>query len=145
MYTKPWGTEWSEALSMSDPEIDAEHKQCLELVERLNSAIAGLQRNRQSVLDIMQRIVESTASHFEHEERLLSDHAYPAKEEHARIHAEIMDRLNQAMRTMRDSGQVRDWTKIAQDVDRLLHEHLEDEDSKYVEFLQTDWNDPGPR
>lgn len=136
MNVKPWGTEWSEALSMSDPEIDAEHEQFDVLTDKLKGAMADLLHNQRELQQIMQRIVELAEVHFAHEECLYNEHAYPGRQEHGRIHTEIIDELNRAMQVFRDTDQMQRWTETARAVDRLLHEHMEIEDAKYIEYLQ---------
>lgn len=135
MSSKPWGTEWSDALSMSDPQIDAEHRQLIDLIRQLGDAVGKLEQGRQDVLDTLEALIKRTTAHFEHEERVLREHAYPAGGEHAQIHAALIGELDRAMQTLQDSDRVQQWVEVAQGVDTLMRDHLEKEDSKYIAYL----------
>jgi len=133
-----WGTEWSDALSMSNAEIDAEHKEFIELVNHLNGEITHVQRDKEEILRTIERISEQATGHFEHEERLLIDNAYPESQEHAEIHAGLLGKIKQALQTIQKTEHIPDWVEAGHEVERLLLEHLKAEDSKYINYLRTD-------
>jgi hemerythrin len=138
MGSKPWGTEWADALSMSNPEIDAEHKHFIDLVNMLNREIASQERDKDKILHIMDLILDDARDHFAHEERLFKEKAYPAAEEHANIHANLIAALEQGLEDIRNSDFIKVWVKVGLGVETALINHLVDEDTKYIDYLRTD-------
>ncbi len=61
MGNSPWTIEWTDALSVSNPEIDAEHQHFIKLVNELNGEI-GTRRDKSEIQRIMGLILE-TPSH----------------------------------------------------------------------------------
>lgn len=138
MGTQAWGTEWADALSMSNPEIDAEHKHCIELVNMLNHEIASQQRDKDNILRIMGLILDDALAHFAHEERLFEEKAYPNAAEHARIHAKLIAGIEQGVEDIRDTDDVSHWAKTGLAIESALVAHLVDEDTKYIDYLRTE-------
>ncbi len=137
MKNRPWGTEWADALSMSNPEIDAEHKHFIDLVNMLNREIASQQRDKDNILRIMGLILDDARAHFAHEERLFKEKAYPKAEEHAQIHKKLIAALNQSLEDIRNTDHVRRWVEVGLATETALVTHLVDEDTKYIDYLRT--------
>ena len=138
MGTRPWGTEWADALSMSNPEIDAEHKHFIDLVDMLNSEIASQQRDKDNILRIMGLLLEDAHAHFEHEERLFEEKSYPKAEEHAQIHSQLIKALEQGLKDIRNTDHIARWVDIGLETKTALLTHMLDEDTKYISYLRTD-------
>jgi len=137
MEARFWGTEWSDALSMSNPEIDAEHKSFLDMVNQLNAELAGLQQGKENIIHSMENIMEHASAHFAHEERLLAENDYPAGQEHADIHERLTADIRQALKMIRDTDHISDWVEAGRSIEHLLLEHLQAEDTKYIDYLRT--------
>jgi hemerythrin len=78
------GFTWSEAFATGVAEIDAQHRELLDQVERLLGAI---QSDPTAVGRLLDFLGDYALSHFEMEERLMERHAYPAAESHRAAHA----------------------------------------------------------
>jgi hemerythrin len=78
------GFTWSEDFATGVAEIDAQHRELLEQVERLLGAI---QSDPTAVGRLLDFLGDYALSHFEMEERLMERHAYPAAESHRAAHA----------------------------------------------------------
>ncbi|MET0015233.1 MAG: bacteriohemerythrin [Sedimenticola sp.] len=133
----PWKIEWSDALSMRNAEIDAEHKHFIDLVNRLNAAIRERQDKAQ-VEQIMELILEDAREHFKHEERLFAEKAFPGAGEHSAIHRGLLAGLEEAMAEFRDSDFSYEWIKIGLSIKDQLVQHVLVEDVRYIEYLATD-------
>jgi hemerythrin len=81
------GLSWSEAFATGVAEIDAQHRELLEQVDRLLGAIDGDPSALGRVLDFLG---DYAVSHFEMEERLMEQHGYPDAEEHREAHASFV-------------------------------------------------------
>jgi len=138
METALWKIEWSDALSMSNPEIDAEHKRFIKLVNDLNSEIMSQQRDKAIVEQIMGSILKDAIAHFSHEERLFAKHSYPEAEEHAQIHTELVSKFEQALKEIQATEFGNVWVQAGLDIKNLLVDHVVNEDTKYIEYLKTE-------
>lgn len=131
--TSPWRLEWNDSLSVYIPEIDAEHRYFIQLVNELNIAIA----DRMDVAEVkrrMQVIQDDAVAHFSHEERFFSECGYPEAAEHAKKHEQIISALHEIMRRFEHEGTDYEWIKAGLEVKQILVSHLLVEDMKYRDY-----------
>jgi hemerythrin-like metal-binding protein len=129
----PWRLEWNEGLSMHIPELDAEHRRFIRLVNDLNEAIAG----RMEVAEVRKRmraILDDAAAHFAHEEVLFREWGYPEADEHALKHVQIMSALHGIMANFERGGTEYEWIEAGLQIKQVLVEHLLSEDMKYRDY-----------
>lgn len=138
MQTSPWDIKWSDELSMSNAEIDAEHQHFIKLVNELNGEIMSQQRDKANVERIMGDILEDAIAHFAHEERLFVEKSYPAAEEHTQIHAELISKLKQVLQEIQESEYSYEWVEMGLTIKGLLVNHVLYEDTQYIEYLRTE-------
>ena len=137
MTVSSWEIEWSDELSMLHPKIDAEHQHFIKLVNDLNDEIMCKHRgDKTSVERIMCLLLKDAVTHFLNEEKILTDTAYPAAEEHMLIHSELINTFEQALKTIRTTEIRAAWIKTGLDIKDLMVNHLLKEDTKYIEHLQ---------
>ena len=137
MKIMPWKIEWSDALSMSNPQIDAEHKHFFALVNKLNRAIND-RRDKAEIERIMNLILEDAVAHFAHEEQLLAERGYPRAQEHARLHAELINTFQQALKKIQQTEFSRMWIYTGLGIKTRLVEHVLIEDARYIAYLRTE-------
>ncbi|MDT8375935.1 MAG: bacteriohemerythrin [Mariprofundaceae bacterium] len=137
MAEPPWIIEWLDAFSMSNPEIDAEHRRFIKLVNELNTEIMSNRQDKAVVRELMGLILEDTITNFSHEERIFAEHNYPASDEHAQSHAEIISRLKQASKEIQSTSSGRVWIEAGQAIKNLLVDHVLNEDTEFNKYLQT--------
>ena len=80
---------WDDTLDTEDAGIDAEHKELARLFNRLREAVEGGE-GKAACVKVLDDIVAHTESHFESEQRLMTQHAYPKREQHAAEHAMLI-------------------------------------------------------
>lgn len=139
----PWRLEWSPELSVHIPEIDAEHKHFIELINALNEAIA----ERMSLSEVrkrMQDVLDDALAHFDHEEVLFIEWGYPAAEQHAREHAAATRMFTDIMKRIEKSEQEHEWEEAGLQVRQLLVQHLLNEDMKYRDYRLAQDNAEAP-
>lgn len=129
----PWRLEWNEGLSVSLPEIDAEHQNFILLVNKLNEAIIG-RMDVERVKYCMQSILIDAAKHFAHEEELFKQWGYPDAEEHAKKHIEVTRDFAQIMGHFEHGGSDYEWKEAGLKVKEALIDHMLGEDLKYRDF-----------
>lgn len=80
------------------PDIDAEHETLVELINRLHTAMAD-GREPAELGAIIALLIAHTRSHFDHEERLMAEHAFPGLSKHKQEHDRLLAHIEQlAMR-----------------------------------------------
>lgn len=129
----PWRLEWSDELSVFIPEIDAEHRHFILLVNELNAAIIG-RMGQEEVKRRMLAVLDDAAAHFAHEERLFKAWGYPGAREHAQKHAQLTLALREIMARFERGGMEYEWIEAGLEVKKALIEHLLAEDMQYRDF-----------
>jgi hemerythrin len=76
--------QWTPALAVGVPEIDAQHQELFRRAERLVAALRT--GDRSEVLPLLAYLQEYVVLHFEAEERLMKRVGYPGQEGHAAAH-----------------------------------------------------------
>lgn len=135
MVTSPKQTEWSDALSMSNAEIDAQHQYFIALTNELNDAIIG-RHEKNEIERIINLMLEDALTHFAHEEQLFIKMNYPRTEEHKRHHAELIKALQQVLKKIRPSVFSQDWVELVLATKSKLIEHVLNEDTQYINYLR---------
>lgn len=80
---------WSEAFAMGDAEIDSEHQNFIDLVNRLNGAVRD--REPASVIaEICDRLTADAAVHFRSEEAAMERSCFGGLESHRREHVRLL-------------------------------------------------------
>jgi hemerythrin len=81
--------QWSPALAVGVPEIDAQHQELFRRAERLVSALrAG---DRAEVAPLIRYLGDYVVEHFAAEERFMHEIGYPGLEEHRVLHRAFRD------------------------------------------------------
>ncbi|HEY5994105.1 MAG TPA: hemerythrin family protein [Gallionellaceae bacterium] len=130
-----WKAEWSDALSIGIPEIDADHKRFILLVDMLNRAIVD-RTELQELQKRLQDVMDDAVQHFAHEEQLLREWHYPNAGEHAAKHATIMWALQALKQKFVVYGLPAEWIEAGQELKDLLINHMLSDDMKYAEFYR---------
>jgi len=135
---KPWGIEWSDTLSISNPEIDEKRQYFVKLVNELNGEITNQRRDKVNLERIMGLMLENTIAQFSHEEQLFEEKSYPAAQEHAQIHSELISKFRQALIDIHDTELVMVWIGTSLTIKNLLYNHILFEDARYIEYLRAE-------
>ncbi|MEZ5583158.1 MAG: bacteriohemerythrin [Candidatus Competibacteraceae bacterium] len=85
--------EWSDELSVGIQEIDEQHKALLNILNELNDGIHGVRR-KEVRLEILDKLIEYTKTHFAVEESLMRIFAYPRYEEHKQEHDKLIAEIH---------------------------------------------------
>jgi hemerythrin-like metal-binding protein len=115
------------------PEIDAEHKHFIMLVNELNGAIIS-RLGIEEVKRCMRAILDDAVAHFGHEQRLFNEWGYPGAAEHEKKHAEAIQYLHKISEGFEGDGTDYQWIEAGLKVKQALVEHLLTEDMKYRDY-----------
>ena len=125
--------EWNSKYSVGIGSIDAQHQMLFAIADELFNALSA--GKGQTVLrKILDRLLQYTASHFAHEERLMRLHDYPDLAKHKAQHEALTNQVNifsDEFKTGRAAISVqvmiflKDW----------LTKHIQQSDRAYAPFL----------
>ncbi len=128
-------TEWKNEYSVGVPEIDAQHRRLLDIINQLHHAMK-MGGKPTAIVEVINELIGYTRYHFAYEERILEDSGYADLEEHRRKHRAMVAQVE----TFRDSaaegkatlslklmGFLRDWlSKHILETDKQYSDHLAD-------------------
>ena len=83
---------WSEEYKVNVAEIDEQHQQMLELVNKLHAAVEA-RIDKTELMDMLSDLVEFSRMHFSMEEGLMREHGYPGLTEHHKEHRQLLGYL----------------------------------------------------
>lgn len=133
----PFG--WSEAYSVGNQEIDAQHKKLLALAGDLHRTVAE-GKGPKALYLVLQALVQESEQHFALEEEFMASRTYAGLAAHKQTHR----KLTQEMRNL--SGRARDG-KLSSTLDmtsllrRWLVDHITGDDQTCARALRL--RDPG--
>ncbi len=125
--------EWGEHLSVGVKVFDDEHKQLVQLVNKLNQALqAG--SAKKTMEEILQNLVNYTKIHFTHEEDYMVLYDYPEyakhKQEHEALTNQVMDFLQRY-----NAGKASFSLELMNFLKDWLTKHILGSDKKYKDFF----------
>ncbi len=127
--------EWSERFSVGIPSIDLQHRRLVDLLNRLQQAVATDQTT-EVLQDIFDELLHYTVDHFGYEEKLLEEYGYPGTEKHQRQHA-VLRKQVQTLRERHLNGELIFSDALVDFLKSWLKEHIQGSDREYGPFLQS--------
>ena len=124
---------WGRVLSIEVDEIDEDHHKLIDIFNILNHAVAAGE-SPEYMTAVLEELVNCTAWHFSHEERLMLRHDYERMDEHKAIHGELMKSVRELQQRILQS----DKTLSEDDIEFLEHwltEHILTEDMRMGAYL----------
>lgn len=126
--------EWSDHFCIGDDRVDQEHQDIFELVNELQSAI-DRQESMDKLAMMLEQLAEHTIAHFQHEESLMQDHAYPGLDRHKHCHDRLIQKVTKLMQQFQagETGAIQNLMNFLAD---WLRHHIKGEDQKMIQFMQ---------
>ncbi|MGE0087100.1 MAG: bacteriohemerythrin [Desulfococcaceae bacterium] len=125
---------WNDKYSIGIEEIDAQHRQLVQMVNELYEAMYAGQ-GREALGKVLSSLILYTQTHFQTEERFMKLHDYPGYDGHKQIHekmaAKVLDLQNAFHR-----GEVSNPVQISNFLKAWLVKHILKTDRKYADFYQ---------
>lgn len=85
--------EWKDQFKVGIPDVDHEHRQLIELINRLHDAMSGGEADM-SVADFLGEIHAHVAAHFALEEKIMRDRHYDQYQDHKQDHERLLDEIS---------------------------------------------------
>ena len=124
---------WNDSYSVNVAEIDEQHKQLINLANRMYDAMrAG--KGKEALGPVLSELLNYTAYHFSAEESLLERYSYPDLEEHHQLHELATEKVRE-LRAELDSGNTSLAIEVMMFLSNWLNVHILEVDRKYGAFL----------
>jgi hemerythrin len=122
---------WSDGYSVCDRLLDAQHREILQTVDRLYLPMQGATPGP-AAERILDSLICSTRSHFEHEEARQKEIAFVDAERHQALHQAMLQR----MLDLRAQLMSLPACDVLEFLKKWWLSHIQDEDRQYVMYLE---------
>lgn len=128
--------QWDESLSTGVGLIDEQHKNWMERLRNVQSAIED-HRGMPHVANALDFLADYTQFHFATEEKSMSETGYPGLEDHRAKHEELKVTLDDLIVDFRDYGVTEKLSRaIGTFLGNWLRNHIRDVDQAFAAFLR---------
>lgn len=128
--------EWTAALSVGFPLIDAEHQELFRRVNQLMTAVSAGEAATEAPRLLM-FLADYVVAHFAHEEALMARYSYPGGEAHKRQHEGFMARVRELRAQFAEQGAAPTLVlSICRDVHDWLVNHISKSDVVLGAYLR---------
>ena len=124
---------WSYVLSVGNDEIDDDHHKLVELFNMLNHSVTDGD-DPAYLAAVLDELINCTAWHFSHEERLMLKYAYDGLAEHKAEHQELIKSARDLQQKIIQAGNLNPHDDLAF-LEHWLTEHILSTDMKLGSFL----------
>ena len=124
---------WHDNYNINVASIDEQHRQMLGIALELHAAVSE-QLGKDALLEILDRLMEFSRTHFAFEEALMVEHDYPGLKSHQEEHANLMRQL-EVFRQSLENGRLFQLVPVADIADDWVLAHVDGADRKLGEFL----------
>ncbi len=121
---------WCDDFSVQVPEIDAQHKKLVDMINDLGSAMA-MGQGGDVLSNIMARLGNYVVEHFAFEEDLIRQAGYPDLENHIKIHASVVTKFTALAEKVQNGHPTASSETLAFLQDWLVN-HIQKVDKKYT-------------
>jgi len=124
---------WDKILSVGVDEIDDDHRRLLDLFNILNHSVAEGSPT-EYLAAVLEELINCTAWHFSHEERLMLKHGYAALAEHRAEHRELIQAVRELQqKILQAGGRVGEADLVY--LERWLTQHILTDDARMGAYL----------
>ncbi len=124
---------WDQSFNVEIKQIDQQHKKLVDLVNQLHKGMRS-GNSKQLMGRILDELVNYTAVHFKTEEDIFERINYSRKEEHERIHEDLVGKVIEFQEAFHSGNALisMDLMKFLKD---WLVDHIKGEDRKYIQSM----------
>lgn len=124
--------DWSDAIAVGIPEIDAQHRRLVDLLNALHAVSAG--GNHGQTARILRELTDYTVTHFAYEERLLEAVGYPDLAAHRASHAALVARVGDITARF-EAGRTKLDAELFTFLRSWLNGHIRGTDRHYAAYV----------
>lgn len=127
--------EWDDSLSVNHTEIDNQHKEWIDIYNRMHDSMMSRESSIEQTMQILQAMNEYAQNHFSYEEEYMRKINFPDIVAHRRTHKDFESLIYSYNRDI-EAGKIVLNTKIIKLIRNWLLEHITVEDKKYAGFSE---------
>jgi hemerythrin-like metal-binding protein len=127
--------EWDDSLSVNHTEIDNQHKEWIDIYNKMHDSMMARESSIEQTMEILQSMNEYAQRHFSYEEEYMRKIDFPDIVAHRRSHKDFESLIYSYNRDI-EAGKVVLNTKIIKLIRNWLLEHITVEDKKYAGFSE---------
>jgi hemerythrin len=126
--------DWKDSYSVHVQSIDGQHQNLFRMAGELHRAMSAGD-SKLVLAKLLDKLVDYTAVHFAHEERLMQSAKYPDFAAHKAAHDEL---TRQVLKFQEDfkAGRIAIGISLLQFLKSWLEKHIQETDKKYTPYLQ---------
>jgi methyl-accepting chemotaxis protein len=124
--------QWSDELSVGDPEIDQQHQELVRMINALHDSI--MSRSTHAVMQgLLDKLIAYTQKHFSHEEQRMKAGRYPRLAEHQALHADLIDKVSDLYSKFKSGKHIH--MELLRFLKSWLVNHVKNNDKDYAPYL----------
>ena len=124
---------WDHVLSVGNDEIDEDHRRLVDLFNLLNHSVAEGE-SPEYLAAVLEELINCTAWHFSHEERLMLKYDYRDIEEHKAEHQELIKSAKELQQKILQAGKLVAEQDLEY-IERWLTAHILTDDMRLGSYL----------
>ena len=124
---------WTEEFSVGVSEMDRQHKKLITMINRLVDEPKATTRS-ETVSDLLTGMINYAQEHFRAEEALMSEHAYPFKDQQADQHRSFIEKTVEFCSAVEADVDIVPQAMLEYLKSWLIH-HILEQDMKYTTFF----------
>ena len=124
---------WDHVLSVGVDEVDDDHRKLVNLFNMLNHSVTEGD-DPEYLAAVLDELINCTAWHFSHEERLMLKHGYEGLAEHKEEHKELVKSAKELQQKILQAGNLV-ATEDIEFLERWLTEHILTTDMRMGAYL----------
>lgn len=124
--------QWKDQYSVGIAAVDHEHRELIELINRLHDELSASRATPVSVEEFFGDLLKSISSHFALEERFMRDEHYDQLAQHKADHERLLDDIRDMMDDVIGEAEVND---LSARLDAWFSRHFETHDARLHKAL----------
>lgn len=120
--------EWRDEFRVGVPDVDHEHRELIDLINRLYEATRGDDASI-TVPDFLGEIYATISAHFALEEKIMRERKYDEYKEHKSDHEDLLDELRDIMDDYEENAYFND-EEFSEHVKNWFTEHFKTRDAR---------------
>ncbi|MCC6777781.1 MAG: bacteriohemerythrin [Hyphomicrobiales bacterium] len=124
--------QWKDQYSVGIAAVDHEHRELIELINRLHDELSASRATPVSVEEFFGDLLKSISSHFALEERFMRDEHYDHLAQHKADHERLLDDIRDMMDDVIGEAEVND---LSARLDAWFSRHVETHDARLHKAL----------
>jgi len=127
--------KWDQNMSVGVRALDLHHQKLIDLINQLHDAMS-VGKGKDALAKILRELIKYTEYHFNAEEKLFGQHAYPQAQAHIKEHADLTQKVIELSQAY-DSGKTMISLETMNFLKDWLNNHIMKIDRMYGPFLNS--------